>query len=50
MTDDVNLNLPPEDTTKDRLFKLLLGTAASFVATRLVESAYDSFVKNRRSK
>ncbi len=46
---DTALNVNVEDTTRDKLIKLFLGTTAAFVTGKLIESTYDTVVKNRRS-
>lgn len=35
---------------RDRLAKLLIGSAVGFIATALAENGYDSFVNWRRSR
>lgn len=37
-----------KQATRDQLAKLLLGTATAFIATKLVENAYDTLMAKRR--
>ncbi len=46
---DTNLNVNLEDTTRDKLIKLMLAATASLLTGKLIEGAYDVVVKNRRS-
>lgn len=39
-----------EYSTRDRFAKLILGTAAGFIVSRLVENGYDALVVARRNK
>jgi hypothetical protein len=38
------------DSTNHRFAKIMIGTAAAFIATHLVTAGYDAIVKNRRAK
>jgi hypothetical protein len=38
------------EAVKHQLAKMIIGTAAGFITTKLVETAYDSLVEKRRNK
>ena len=46
---DIDVETSPHPV-RDQFAKIIIGTTVGFIATKLTESMYDSFVARRRSR
>lgn len=45
---DVVVETVPHESTRDRLLKLIVGTTAGFIASKVAEDVVEKFLVNRR--